>query len=399
MKITPAVIKEKYRKGVAKLQRIFLKTEAPLRNVMKTNFKKHALVSYLTAPFKTGSSPSKHNNTLDALLLPQVLSELGYNVDVMNFTDKKNYDFSKYDVILGFGNPFLNSYSNNTHAKRIYYGTSVAPHMQNVLSIRRLEEFYKRHKLWLIESGRIINQASGLQTQAIDGLTYFGNDFVAETFRQTFPGPMHHIHNIGFVTRKSSDVLTVQKNWNTARNTFVTVVGAGAIHKGLDLMLELFTKHPEWELHIGAPVLNEKRFFDFYEETLKLPNIHHYGFLDISSDLYLAILDQAGFYISPSASEGCPTTVINAATNGKLLIIANKESGLESEAYIRPIKELSVESLEKSIFTAQKLPSKELEKLSIQSHHYFSTHHTENIFCKDLKTALADILNLKNDYE
>ncbi len=385
-----AKVKSLYKKVIVKAKKTLLKADAPAYNVFKSKHKKHALISYISAPFRIGNQ-FRHNNERAVQELAKSLDELGFTVDVMNYTDKKKYPFEKYSAIVGFGEPFCNSFLTNPTAKKIYYGTGMEVSHHNHLVINRLKDFYSRHGVWLVESSRIVDQTWSMQTQAIDGIMTYGNQIIKDSYSAYYDGPIYPLHDVPFRFTKPEEVLAKKKNWDIAKNNFFFIIGAGAVHKGFDIVLDLFKEHPEWHLHIGAPIGKEGRFFEIYKDILHLPNIHYYGFIDMTSESYLKLVEQCGFYLSPSVSEGCPTSVVNICGNGKCIPIATKESGLEGNVEI-PIKAITVNALQDSITTAQAMSNEELEKKATDVYDYFTEVHSQENFQKELKTALSAIL-------
>lgn len=388
---------EYYNKGVAKIKRLLYRTEKPIYNLFKRQTEKKALISYITAPFKLGIS-YKHNNSQYVLEIAKLLDTRDYEVDIMDFRDSRPYDFTEYDLIIGFGEPFNNSYSQNSRALRIYYGTIMNTAAHNTRTVKRLVEFKEKYGAWLPESGRIEAKAYPLQTQAVDAIVAYGNKTIHETYRQEFSGPIYPLHNINFIFRESEETLKVKKDWQKAKLNFCTFPAAGLIHKGIDVVLELFAKHPEWTLYLAGPLTREPRFLKFFEKTLHLPNIKQVGFVDMNSPEYLEILDRCAFFLSPSASEGCPTSVINACTNSALIPIATAESGLEDNAsYVIPLSEITEKALEKAIETAQAIPEEKLETMATSAHKHFYTAHSKQNYIQELSFALDKIIASKNE--
>jgi len=382
---------EYYKKGVAKLKRIAYKTEDPVYNVFHQQYTRNALLSYITSPFKLGIS-YRHNNTLSVQEIAKILGSLGYNVDVIDYKDQRSYSYEKYDLIIGFGEPFAASYPKNGHAIRVFYGTTMTPAKHNQFAIMQLQAFHKRHHVWWTESARIEEKMFSLQVQAVNAIVMYGNKLVQDSYQEIFSGPIYRLHDINFVFRPTETVTAVKKNWDLARKKFCMFPAAGMIHKGVDIVLDLFSKHLEWELYLGAPITREPRFMAIYQNILSLPNIHFQGFVDMSTPAYWNILDECGFFLSPSAAEGCPTSVVNACTNGKVIPIATSRSGLEPSSYNIPIREITEESLEQAIKTAQTFSNKELETKSLDAHHYYYTAHSKEAYQKELIGALTKIL-------
>lgn len=390
-------LREYYAKGIAKAKRFIYRTEKPIYNLFKRQSEKKALISYITAPFKLGIS-YKHNNSQYVLEIAKLLDTRDYTVDIMDFRDSRRYDFTEYDLIIGFGEPFNNSYSQNSKAIRIYYGTIMNTAAHNSKTVERLVAFKEKYGVWLPESARIEANAYPLQTQAVDAIVAYGNSTIHQSYKKDFSGPIYPLHNINFIFRDSKDTLSVAKDWDKAKLNFCTFPAAGLIHKGIDVVLELFAKHPEWTLYLAGPLTREPRFLKFFEKTLKLSNIKQLGFVDMSSPEYLQILDRCAFFLSPSASEGCPTSVINACTNSALIPIATAESGLEDNAsYVVSLSGITEDALEKAINNAQALSNKKLETMAKAAHKHFYTAHSKQHYIEELSFALDKIITAKSE--
>jgi glycosyltransferase involved in cell wall biosynthesis len=104
--------------------------------------------------------------------------------------------------------------------------------------------------------------------------------------------------------------------------SFMFHAGSGAVHKGLDLVLEAFSKHPEWNLHITCNLRGEPDFLKEYEYELGLPNIHYHGWTVVASKKFQDILSECYAFILPSCSEGQSPAVATCLTLGLYPIIS-----------------------------------------------------------------------------
>lgn len=388
------LLREYYQRGKRKIKRYLLQTDKPRFDVFKTAFKKRALLSYISHPFATGID-IHHNNSQDALILAEAIHSLGYSVDVVDFRQTlPQKSLEHYDLILGFGRALSDSFSVEKRMVRIFFATSMNPELQNKLSIRRLKEFHEKYGVWLPESARIDDPYFPLQLYATDGIIFLGSKVIEHSFTAEYSGLAVSVHNSHFLFRDTHEALSVQKNWSLARQHFCLFPAAGLIHKGLDICLEYFAEHKDLHLHFGCSPIREKRFLHLFKNHLSLPNIHYYGFVEMNSKEYTTILDTCGFFLSPSVSEGCPTSVINACSNSKIIPLATPESGLpESQNLIIPMKDVTIRSLHEAITRAQQLSLRKLEQLAINNYQYFSTKHSKENFKKELKEAILAILS------
>ncbi len=279
----------------------FLKS--PVINHFGDNFSKNVLISYITKPFKKGIDFS-HTNSVEVLEIAKVFRSLGFNVDAADYDYEGFLDFDKYDLIFGFGEPLISSFSSNNKKNliRIYYGTGMHVTVQNNNTLKRVEEVYRKKGVWLIESGRIVEKVWSQQTNIVDALILLGNDIVMESYKKYFdkdiyllPPSFHKIYDY-------NDII-VKKNFKEARDNFLWFGNRGLIHKGLDLLLDLFKTMPEIHLHVCGPLEEEYNFKQIYRKELyDTPNIHTYGFVKIDSKLFNELIHKCGFIIYPSCS-------------------------------------------------------------------------------------------------
>ena len=64
-----------------------------IQNFYKTSYRQTALLSYIVMPFKKSSL--SHTNYYEVQSWAKILSELGYNVDIIHYESSKKIDLSK----------------------------------------------------------------------------------------------------------------------------------------------------------------------------------------------------------------------------------------------------------------------------------------------------------------
>ena len=116
-----------------------------LKNINKLSFaSKKALISYTVMPFLT--QKDTHTNKQESQVIVDLLTCLGYQVDVIHFSNKQKLNYSNYDLIFGFGEPFENSFKDKKcYAKKIYYATGAHAFHQNAAEVNRIIEFNKKY--------------------------------------------------------------------------------------------------------------------------------------------------------------------------------------------------------------------------------------------------------------
>jgi glycosyltransferase involved in cell wall biosynthesis len=184
-----------------------------------------------------------------------------------------------------------------------------------------------------------------------DSLIGFGNEFIMDSWHEDFNIKTFPFNNYGF---KSTQFLT--KNFTTARKNFFFLASGSQVLKGLDLLLEIFPKHPKLNLYICSSFNNEPDFIKcYYKELYRTSNIHPIGWISITSPKFLELVKQCAYVISPSCVEGQPGAVVQCMHAG-LIPVVTKETGIETEDFGVTFKNDSLEELETTITRLSKLP-------------------------------------------
>jgi hypothetical protein len=129
----------------------FYRKRKKIKNYFKTQHSKNALLSYITHPFTKGQYFS-HTNYFEAMSHAKILNELGYNVDVIDYDYQGEIDFSKYDLLVGFGDAFNQYFESGINKKiiTIYYGTGMHVCHQNHATLKRLRDVYLKKVFGLV---------------------------------------------------------------------------------------------------------------------------------------------------------------------------------------------------------------------------------------------------------
>jgi glycosyltransferase involved in cell wall biosynthesis len=277
---------------------------SPIINYYRTSYPRNALVSYITNPFREEIDLS-HTNLFESMEIGKALNEAGFKVDITDYDYEGHIDYSNYDLIFGFGEPLINSFYKR--AKKIitvYYGTGMHVNTQNNNTLNRIGEVFDKKGVWLPESGRIVDKAWSVQTTIVDAMVLLGNEEVTKTYSPYFKGKIYNIPASFYNVTKEEEIISY-KDFNKAKIHFLWFGSSGMIHKGLDLLLEIFSKREDIHLHICGPLESEPEFKQTYKnELLKTANIHYHGFISLTSVLFKELLKECAFVVLPSCSEG-----------------------------------------------------------------------------------------------
>ncbi|NLF83430.1 MAG: glycosyltransferase [Candidatus Gastranaerophilales bacterium] len=161
-----------------------------------------------------------------------------------------------------------------------------------------------------------------------DICSLIGNNVTLETYPEKYRNKIYPIT----VSSSKLTAIKAEKDYLPAKREFLWFFSYGAVHKGLDLLLEIFAKNPEITLNIVGIVATEKDFMQIYEnEMTRLPNIKYHGFLKPGSRKFRDIVKNVFCFIAPSASEGISPATSTCMQIG-LFPIISKNAGIDLPA-------------------------------------------------------------------
>jgi glycosyltransferase involved in cell wall biosynthesis len=372
---------------------------SPLFNVFNTSNSRTVLLSYIRDVFVTEdvSSQQRHTNRYTTWIIADVLRECGYNVDVINYNENIRGDLSRYDFVIGLGNSpelILRQRIAGGGPKVIWFGTGCNPFFSNMATIRRVGDFYNLTGKVLMNSSRYIHEDWPLQHEFADWIILHGATFAMSTYRKdritAVDGPVF-IHHV--VERSEDDL-------QHSKSSYLWFGNGGAIHKGLDLVIESFRKIPELKLHICGDLNLEPEFYNYYKQVFQEENnIFYHGFVNVNSKQFADILKLCCFVVYPSASEGNSPSVITCMANGGLIPIVTENADVDLNNYGLLIQSLTVDAVTESI---QHVQSWSISKIKEQQDRIIrettSRHSFEN-FRGSFKNVLQDALSNLEKHE
>lgn len=372
---------------------IHFKSNELKMNVYNTNHDKKVLLVYLTSCFNKKIKYS-HSNIWECKIASEIFSDLGYNVDVINYNATKMINAQSYDVVYGLGEAFEKLFRNKTKNQVfINYATGCNPIWSNIQTVKKVRDFSKKSKQILIESSRIIYHTQHQQILLSDKVVVLGNEFVLNTYL-TYDDCASRYVNLNAFSFNFHKTNLENKDYNTTKKSFLWFGSSGALHKGLDLALDFFEKNPDYTLHIcGFNAVSENRFFEYYKnEFSKTNNICNHGFVDITSPDFKNILDRCAYVLFPSVSEGGAVALLNVISNGGLLPIYSKSTGVDFEKYGIEFSEINEISLRESIVKSQEMVEDEYLKRSIDLQLLINEKYTIDNYRRNLSRIISDIV-------
>jgi glycosyltransferase involved in cell wall biosynthesis len=362
------------------LQVVSLKPKQPSKG--------NVLLSYRIEPFllKPGQPmPNDHTWYWEVWQIAQTFLTLGYNVDVIQFHNDKFVPQKDYAFFIDIRHrmealaPKLNK-----DCIKIFHVDIANMVFRNAAECNRLLELQRRKGITL-KPQRF--EVPNLGIEYADCAIVLGNDFTTDTFKYANK-PMYRIP----ISSPSVYPYPDNKDFEAVRKRFLWFGGSALVLKGLDLVLDAFAQMPEYHLTICGPVSSDKEFEQaFYKELYETPNIHTYGWIDVSSSDFIEVTNNCLGLVYPSVSEGQSGAVISCLQAG-LIPILSYESGVDVHDFGVIFDNLSVDEIKAKIRSISNLPLEDLKLMSRQAWEYARANHTKEKFAQVYRNVVEQIL-------
>ncbi|MCF6289773.1 MAG: glycosyltransferase [Desulfobacterales bacterium] len=350
-----------------------------------------ALLCYVLEPHLSNydnSQRSVHCNQWRTLAIAEIIKSLGFTVDVTDWRNWWSPHAKNYDLVIGLGRAYTSSCKKKAKGcTKIYLGTGAFFDQAIAGEELRIENLYQRKGKKLTRRYRTERDLGPLFSDAI---FVIGSDWVVETYKQISQSPIYKLPN-SVVTGVSNT--TERKDYKVARRHFLWLASFGAVHRGLDLLLEVFSDLPEYHLWICGNVSRESDFVAIYDEELNhTPNIHHVGWVDVTSKKFEELTARCAYHVFPSASDGMPGAVINSMKAG-LIPVLTIESGMETRGHSFLIQECSLDGIRRIIQQAADVDPKTLQEEAEAIVSFVENKYTKQSFAESFRGHLLSVLN------
>ena len=354
------------------------------------------LFSYLKDPL-TWSDNSRgflgHGNKRMIKAIAGIFLGMGYQVEAINYYDKSFIPMKHYDVVFDiFENLGRWSESMDTSTKKILHMTGSDPVYQNTAELRRVSAVNARKK-GHYSPKRMISDPYGTyhSLDIADTCILIGSEHTLRTY------PKKYWHKMKLITVTGSIIADKSKKIRShipTQRDFLWFFGGGAVHKGLDLVLEVFARHPEYQLHVIGNVAREKDFVDLYrKELFESQNIHYHGYMYVSSKEFKSLINSIFCFIAPSCSESISSAVVTCLQLGLFPIISYDTGVVLPTGCGLYIEELSVENVEKQVQTVMRMNDKDILKQIKLIQKDAIERYSQDRFTEQMKQYLNEILH------
>lgn len=329
--------------------------------------------------------PNTHAHNWRSLQMAKTFLDLNYHVDVIDYLNSEFIPKKKYAYFVSFRTNFerISQLLNEDCIKIVHLDTT---HwlFNNSASFRRGLNLQQRKGVTL-KGLRIVE--TNMAIEYADYVTISGNQFTIDTYSY-IQKPLFNIPYPACAVHPWPE----DKDFNSCRKNFLWFGSAGFVHKGLDLVLDVFAKISDYHLYVCGPIQDENDFEKaFYNELYQTPNIHTLGWIDIDGPNFTEVANKCIGLIYPSCSEGGGGSAINCMHAG-LIPIVSYESSVDVEDFGIILKDSSIEEIIDSIQMISSLPAEKLKLMSRKAWEFVRAHHTRERFDEEYKKTISIIL-------
>lgn len=365
---------------------ISLKPQAPSKGVI--------LLSYLTTPFTLTPKEKvtdPHTSYAECAKIAELFLNRGYEVDIIDWNNTTFIPKKPYKVCIDIQKNLerLEHFLPKDCVK-IMHIVSAYSKFQNEAEMDRLRRIESRRGIKLTPHRQDVISLNPKYATFLEG---FGNKTIHATYarfgKSIFPIPASVAHEFSFPDTK---------NFEEKKKNFMWFGGGGAVHKGLDLVLEAHSRMPGTKLYIMGPIAKEKDFASAYANELSSPNVVLFGRpkvdargnMTVDGKPFNEITNECVAMVYPSCSEGTSGAVIQAMHAG-LIPIVTPETGLSEISPAIILKEASVESIQTEMRKIINTPG---DNLRSQAYEIWSFARKNNTMAK-FEEAYAEFIDTK----
>ena len=360
--------------------------EVVLNNIFSTRYNKNALIVYILDPFIYSNKSSVHQAFDQVRVIANLFSDFGYNVDIIDYRSNNVKLNKQYDAVFDIcikSNPIYADYINNK-TKSIVYLTGSESVFANSAELERINDVMKRRGTDLIprRQAPLIDPA----VTKCDLVIMIGNEYTFATYKD------FHFKKAALVPNTGYEFGFIFNKNLKKPTSFIYLGSAGSVHKGLDLLLEVFYELGKpYKLYVCGCFEQEEDFVkEYYSELYDTSNIIPIGFIDIMSDKFKELSSECAFTLLPSCSEGCAGAIATCMSAG-IIPICSRACGYEDNEVIT-LENCKKETIKQAIIDASNMSMTDIEKKSCEMVELTKTKYCIENYSNEMRKALVEIL-------
>lgn len=343
---------------------------------------KRALLSYITLPLKLKPDDPRSlrfSSNGIACAIVRVLNELGYIVDVVEYTDTKFIPSRSYDIFVGHG-----GYNFERIAKKmspdipkIYFSAGPYWEFWNGQETARVNAMRARRGVDYSYERLDVSEESAVSHA--DAIIALGNNFVAKTY-----GKFPRVFTLNNAAFHDNHYDVMEKDFAAARRNFLFFSGGGNVHKGLDILIEAFAKSAA-HLYVCQDIA--PGFYRAYRRELEnAPNIHLLS-LTMRTPQFYEIADKCAFLIYPTCADGSPGAVIECMHQG-IIPVLSREAAIDIGDYGVMLNDCSIKEVAKIVGDLSQRSAEWCQEMSRRTRKAALSGFSEENFLKNMKKAI-----------
>lgn len=379
------------------MQRIFVSESVSKIFHTKNKKKGTILYSYLDYPLTWNESDIRfdgHSNLWESREIVKIFNYLGFDVEAVSWGDSLFYPKKQYEAIFDIHTnlqrwaPFLGQ-----DTKKILHMTGSYFVFQRDEELRRVAAFEKRTG-YLYSPKRIPSDLDLAERshRLADICSLIGNEITLSSY------PLNYQKKITLIPVSGSRLDVVKKfasEYVPTSREFIWFYGGGAVHKGLDLVLEVFKRNPRLKLHVVAKLDSERDFFLAYGDVLlRSSNVTYHGYLHPSSKKFQDIAARVVANLGPSCSEGISPAAVTCMQYGFYPIISRYNGITLPAGAGMYLEQCSIDEIEEKVLQTAAMLSEQLVEQINATQNFALTEYSRENFSNKMRAFLMRALGL-----
>lgn len=337
-----------------------------------------------------GNSGSIHTNRYELFQMIRSMIELDFCVDVCAHDDiqaQKYIQNREYDIIIGLGEVFRWTIQHKNAYKIIYM-------TENPYSVSRQREWERIQYLEERTGKKRDFERTGMffvegDEEKVDAIICLGDP----RYYSHLSKPVERIYPSAFYNSKFK-----LENVDRRKSCFFVFGTDGLVHKGIDLLVEVFLKHPEWDLYLCGYNISEA-IKGTLKKNIANTNIHDCGYIRADSDGFLELVNMCQFILLPSCSEATSTAVLTGMRHGLIPVVMHGNGFDEMDNICHFFEGYTLEEIERTIECLLQKDATEIEEEERKVYEFANQKFTLENYTVRLSEALKHIIDEEAGYE